>query len=71
MPVYSYRCTNCSDIFDETMSFKEYAVQPDRKRCPFCKKLMIPSRIIHPPLVLWKSDGFYITDNRKKDDEPS
>ena len=59
MPTYEYRCTECGHQYERREGFDAPAVHP----CPRCRAES--RRVLHAPLILFKSSGFYVTDNRK------
>jgi putative FmdB family regulatory protein len=60
MPTYEYECDACQHHFEEFQSIKSEAL----KKCPKCKKNKL-QRLIGPgAALLFKGDGFYITDYR-------
>ena len=59
MPTYEYRCTECGHQYETREGFDAPAVQ----LCPNCQGES--RRVLHAPPVLFKSSGFYVTDNRK------
>ena len=60
MPTYDYRCTACSNTWEEWQSIKA----PATKKCPKCGKPKA-ERVIGPGAgLLFKGSGFYITDYR-------
>jgi putative FmdB family regulatory protein len=59
MPVYTYRCENCNNQFDQQQSFSEEPLNI----CPECKKRAL-RKIYRPAQVLFKGSGYYVTDNR-------
>jgi putative FmdB family regulatory protein len=61
MPVYTYRCENCSHQFDKHQNFSEEAL----KACPVCRKHAL-HKVYSAAGVVFKGSGFYITDARKK-----
>ena len=74
MPTYEYRCTKCDETFEEFQSI----TAPPLDLCPSCGGKAI--RVISGGAgLLFKGDGFYITDYRsegykkdaKKDTPPS
>jgi len=74
MPTYEYRCTKCKETFEE---FQSITADP-LDQCPSCGGQAV--RIISGGAgLLFKGDGFYITDHRsdgykkdaKKDRAPS
>jgi putative FmdB family regulatory protein len=60
MPTYSYRCANCGHQFD---IFQRFADNP-LTECPECHGQL--KKVLHPVGVVFKGDGWYITDSRKK-----
>ena len=59
MPTYQYRCTQCGHEFEE---FQKITDEPLEK-CPQCGGK--PQRLISGGAgLLFKGDGFYITDYR-------
>lgn len=62
MPTYKYLCQNCNK---ETEIFQSITENPKRK-CPNCKKLKL-QRLIGPGSgIIFKGQGFYQTDYKKK-----
>jgi putative FmdB family regulatory protein len=60
MPTYEYECDACQHHFEEFQSIKAEAL----KKCPKCGKNKL-QRLIGPgAALLFKGDGFYITDYR-------
>ena len=57
MPIYEYRCKNCSFRFELRRRFGEDGVA----HCPRC--LSEASRIFCPVPIFFKGPGFYVTDN--------
>jgi len=70
MPVYSYRCTLCTKLFEEEQSIKDYiADQSGVKECPHCHKVISPSRVImYPVTAIYRGEGFTLG---VKEDESS
>lgn len=58
MPTYSYRCTECENVFDtfHSMSCK------DSQFCPECGKIGV--KLLSASSVIFKGSGFYSTDYR-------
>lgn len=59
MPLYDYRCTSCNDQYEVREGFDA----PSRQPCPKCGS--VAKRVLHPPPIVFKGSGFYITDSRK------
>lgn len=57
MPNYEYQCTQCARRFEIWQSVGEAA--PD---CPECGSRV--KKVFHPPRVIFKGSGFYVTDLR-------
>ncbi|MEW6202733.1 MAG: FmdB family zinc ribbon protein [bacterium] len=60
MPIYEYECRHCGDRFEVTQSINDKPL----KRCSKCEGVLM--KVFHPVGVVFKGNGFYITDNRKK-----
>ena len=61
MPTYEYRCTKCSHEFEEYQTMTDEPLS----KCPKCGGK--PQRVISGGAgLLFKGDGFYITDNRSE-----
>jgi putative FmdB family regulatory protein len=61
MPTYDYECTKCGHRFEKFQSMSD----PVLKTCPKCKGKV--QRLIGPGAgLLFKGEGFYITDYRSK-----
>lgn len=62
MPTYVYRCAKCGK-FEVSQSMSDKPLN----ECPTCKEPV--KRIISGGLgVIYKTDGFYITDSKDKKD---
>lgn len=59
MPLYDYRCTKCGYHYEAREGFDA----PSRQPCPKCGEEA--KRLLHPPPIVFKGNGFYITDSRK------
>jgi len=59
MPVYTYRCANCSTELDRYQSFNDSALT----HCPACHEEQM-QRVYKPIRVVFKGSGFYATDHR-------
>ena len=63
MPVYEYQCDCCGSHFDIRQSFNDAPVA----FCPKCKAKA--RRIFQSSPIIFKGEGFYVTENRPKNDE--
>lgn len=61
MPTYAYRCTSCGHEFEAVQKFSDDPL----KTCPDCGAPI--KRVIFPAGIVFKGDGWYITDSRKND----
>ncbi len=59
MPTYEYSCSVCGHRYERREGFDAPSIQS----CPRCGEKA--RRVIHPPPILFKASGFYVTDNRK------
>jgi putative FmdB family regulatory protein len=59
LPAYDYRCESCSHQYEKREGFDA----PPLQECPLCGGQA--RRVIYAPLILFKAQGFYVTDNRK------
>ncbi len=59
MPLYDYKCSSCGNQYERREGFDAPARQP----CPNCGQEA--KRVLHPPPIVFKGSGFYITDSRK------
>jgi putative FmdB family regulatory protein len=62
MPTYDYRCDACEHQFE---TFQSITAQPLRV-CPKCRKQKLRRLIGTGAALLFKGDGFYITDYRSE-----
>ncbi len=60
MPLYEYRCKNCSHQFEKIQSFSA----PDEKECPVCHGPI--ERLISVSAAHFKGSGWYATDYASK-----
>ena len=63
MPVYEYKCNDCSTQFELRCSFGNGSEPP----CPRCKAKT--RRVFSAVPIIFKGSGFYTTDSRKNDPE--
>lgn len=61
MPLYDYKCTSCGNHYELREGFDA----PSRQPCPKCGSEA--KRVLHPPPIVFKGSGFYITDSKKGD----
>ncbi len=61
MPLYDYKCTSCGNHYELREGFDA----PSRQPCPTCGSEA--KRVLHPPPIVFKGSGFYITDSKKGD----
>lgn len=59
MPLYVYKCNNCGVTFECRQSIHDKALVD----CPECEGRV--RRVLQPVGIVFKGDGFYVTDNRK------
>ncbi len=57
LPNYEYQCTACDHIFELWQPVGEAA-----PACPECGSAV--KKVFHPPRVIFKGSGFYVTDLR-------
>jgi putative FmdB family regulatory protein len=57
MPTYEYECGS-GHRYEKREGFDAPATQ----RCPTCRKTA--RRVLHPPPIVFKGSGFYVTDSR-------
>ena len=62
MPTYDYRCEACEHQFE---TFQSITAAP-MKKCPKCRKTKLRRLIGTGAALLFKGDGFYITDYRSE-----
>ena len=60
MPVYEYKCSDCSTQFELRRSFGDESELP----CPECKGKV--RRVFSAVPIIFRGSGFYTTDSRKK-----
>jgi len=59
MPTYEYECLECGLHFERLQHFSD----PPVKECPQGHRRV--RRVFRAPAIVFKSPGFYVTDNRK------
>jgi putative FmdB family regulatory protein len=60
MPLYDYRCRNCSKVTEVRHGFRETF----DGTCPDCGSDQL-ARVFTPAGIVFKGSGFYLTDSRK------
>jgi putative FmdB family regulatory protein len=61
VPLYDYKCSSCGNQYELREGFDA----PSRQPCPKCGNEA--KRVLHPPPIVFKGSGFYITDSKKGD----
>lgn len=59
MPIYEYECNECGSRFERKQNISDDPIQ----NCPQCPGLV--RRLIQRVGLVFKGNGFYVTDNRK------
>src|SRR5262245_57265612 len=62
MPTYEYECLACRQRFERKQSFSDEPV----RICPSCGGEV--RKVLHPPGIVFKGSGWYVTDSRKSTD---
>lgn len=62
MALYQHKCGSCGYEFDKLMSIK---AQTEVIQCPQCKQ-QTAARVITPVSVIFRGQGWYSTDNKKR-----
>jgi putative FmdB family regulatory protein len=62
MPCYTFRCRACSKTVDLRLTTDEIETA-EPPECPRCGELT--TRLFATPVVRFKGNGFYSTDNRR------
>lgn len=65
MPLYEYQCKNCGETTEVLQSAKDKPLE----KCPACGGAVV--KLISPPAIQFKGNGWYITDYAKKGDATS
>lgn len=66
MPTYDYECTSCNKVME---IFQQMSEEPLQK-CPECGEKI--KRLVGGGLgVIFKGNGFYVTDSRKDSKSPA
>lgn len=67
MPTYEYRCSDCGFEFEEFQSM----VSEPLKVCPHCNKETVVRKISGGSGLIFKGNGFYITDYKNSNSAPA
>lgn len=62
MPSYDFKCNACKIEFTVASSLE--SLEKQGVKCPVCHKPDV-QRVYTPTPVIYKTDGFYTTDNKK------
>ncbi len=66
MPIYKYKCSNCSCEFEKFQKFSEEPL----KTCPECGQDAL-HKVYTPVGIVFKGSGFYATDHRSPSGQTS
>ncbi len=67
MPTYNYECDACGHSFEHLQSMLDKKL----KKCPKCKKMKLHRLIGSGAGIIFKGNGFYETDYKKKSSSTS
>ena len=65
MPIYEYRCRKCGRVCELLQKIGD----PSPERCSICGGFL--EKILSPPAIQFKGNGWYITDYARKESPPS
>ena len=60
MPLYEYKCLKCGHVFELLQKANDLPL----KKCPKCGSLV--KKILSPPALQFKGEGWYVTDYAQK-----
>ncbi len=60
MPLYEYKCSNCGAVFEILQKIND----PPLKKCIRCRGTV--KKLLSPPALQFKGNGWYITDYASK-----
>ena len=60
MPIYEYKCLKCGTVLETLQKISDKPLQ----KCPKCKGPL--EKVISPPALQFKGNGWYITDYAQK-----
>lgn len=64
MPLYEFTCTDCSEHFEQILSFS----MTEAPACPHCRSTAT-RRLMSMPAIHFKGSGFYKTDSANGKDK--
>lgn len=64
MPLYEYRCSKCGAVFEVLQKIND----PPLKKCIHCQGSV--KKLLSPPALQFKGNGWYVTDYSSKDKQP-
>lgn len=56
MPLYEYQCDHCGELFEVIQKFSDDSLS----ECELCGGKL--ERLLSPPSIRFKGDGWYVTD---------
>ena len=65
MPLYEYQCDHCGELFEIIQKFSDDPLS----ECELCGGKL--ERLLSPPSILFKGDGWYVTDYGSKNGKNS
>jgi len=65
MPLYEYKCSKCGAVFEVLQKVDE----PPLKKCIRCQGEV--EKVLSPPALQFKGNGWYITDYASKEKQAS
>jgi putative FmdB family regulatory protein len=60
MPLYEYKCTKCGSVFEVLQKVHD----PPLKKCVHCQGIV--KKLLSPPALQFKGNGWYVTDYAPK-----
>jgi len=60
MPIYEYKCVKCGSVLEVLQKMSDKPLE----KCPKCKGPL--EKVISPPALQFKGNGWYITDYAQK-----
>jgi putative FmdB family regulatory protein len=65
MPTFDFQCAGCDHVFEFNRPFGNKETPP----CPTCGGTDV-QKLISPPTIHFKGEGFYKTDSQKEQKKP-